>query len=150
MNAKNMALILIIVAMGAGILIKIQQQQKFPSSKSQVNVTIAPYGAWESPLTAASIFERADNISYLLIEDDQLYFIERRASANGRNILVRLNENSNLDQLTSSDISVRSRVHEYGGRPYSIDGENIYYSQFSDQKIYKRSPGGEAQALTRP
>jgi dipeptidyl aminopeptidase/acylaminoacyl peptidase len=148
MNAKNMTLILIVVAMSAGIFITINQQQKSPSSVAQVNVAIAPHGAWESPLTAASIFESADNISYLLIEDDQLYFIERRASANGRNILVRLNENSSPDQLTSSDMSVRSRVHEYGGRPYSIDGKNIYYSQFSDQKIYKRSPGGEAQALT--
>ena len=148
MNAKNMTLILIVVAMSAGIFITINQQQKSPSSVAQVKVAMAPEGAWESPLTAASIFESADNISYLLIEDDQLSFIERSASANGRNILVRLNENSSPDQLTSSDMSVRSRVHEYGGRPYSIDGENIYYSQFSDQKIYKRSPGGEAQALT--
>ena len=29
-----------------------------------------------------------------------------------------------------------------------IDGEDIYYSRFSDQKIYKLSPGTEAQALT--
>ena len=148
MNAKNMTLILIVIAIGVGIFIKIQQQREFADSASQVNVTIAPYGAWESPLTAASMFEGADSVSYLFVDDDRLYFIERRASANGRNILVRLNENSNPEQLTSSDISVRSRVHEYGGRPYLIDGDDIYYSQFNDQKIHKRLPGGETQALT--
>jgi dipeptidyl aminopeptidase/acylaminoacyl peptidase len=148
MNAKNIMLILITVAISAGVFIKIYQQREFADSASQVNVTIAPFGAWESALTAASIFEGADNVSDLSVEDDRLYFIVRKASANGRNILVRLNENSSTEQLTSSDISVRSRVHEYGGRPYSIDGDDIYYSQFSDQKIYKRLPDGEAQALT--
>ncbi len=139
MTTKNITLILIVMAISAGV---------FADSASQVNVTIVPYGAWESPLTAASIFEGADSVSNLLIEDDRLYFIEKRASANGRNILVRLNENGSPEQLTSSDISVRSRVHEYGGRAYSIDGEDIYYSQFSDQKIYRRLPDGGAQALT--
>ncbi len=139
MTSKNIALILVVLAIGAGI---------FTDSVSQVNVTIAPYGAWGSPLTAASIFEGADSVSDLLVEDDQLYFIERRASANGRNVLVRLNEDNSSEQLTSSDISVRSSVHEYGGRPYSIDGNDIYYSQFSDQKIYRRLPDGGAQALT--
>ena len=139
MTTKNITLILIAIMTSAGI---------FTDSASQVNVTIAPYGAWESPFTAASIFEGADSVSNLLIEDDQLYFIERRASANGRNILVRLNKNGSPEQLTPSDISVRSRVHEYGGRAYSIDGEDIYYSKFSDQKIYRRLPDGGDQALT--
>ncbi len=49
MNAKNMTLILIVVAMSAGIFITINQQQKSPSSVAQVNVAIAPHGAWESP-----------------------------------------------------------------------------------------------------
>ena len=148
MTRKNIILILIVAALAIWTLMKTDQQETSPDSGSLDNAKMAPYGSWDSPLTAASIFEGADNVSSLSIEDDQLYFIEARASADGRNILVRLNENGEVDQLTPSDISVRTRVHEYGGRSYVIDGEDIYYSRFSDQKIYKLSPGAEAQALT--
>ncbi len=116
--------------------------------KNTEDFTTATYGSWESPITAASIFEASDNISTLTVEDNELYFIERRASANGRNILVKLDENNQAIQLTPSEISVRSRVHEYGGRPYLVDGNDIYYSQFSDQKIYKLSAESELQVLT--
>lgn len=110
--------------------------------------TIAPYGTWVSPLTALSIFESSDNIGYLTVETNQLYFVEARAAAEGRNILVKLDASGDLQQLTSSSISVRSRVHEYGGRSYLVDGRDIYYSNFVDQKIYRLTPGDEPQPLT--
>jgi tRNA 2-selenouridine synthase SelU len=101
--------------------------------------TTAAYGAWQSPISAASTFEASDNVSYLSVENNQLYFVESKASANGKNILFKLNQKNTAVQLTLSEISVRSRVHEYGGRPYLVDGEDIYYSHFADQKMYRRS-----------
>ena len=108
----------------------------------------APYGSWDSPFSAADIFSGADYVSELFADGDQLYFIEKRASANGRNVLVRLGKDNAVEQLTDSEISVRSRVHEYGGRPFVAAGEEVYYSQFSDQKIYKRTSAGDPQAIT--
>jgi tRNA 2-selenouridine synthase SelU len=46
--------------------------------------TTAAYGAWQSPISAASIFEASDNVSYLSVENNQLYFVESKASANGK------------------------------------------------------------------
>ena len=109
---------------------------------------VAPYGAWASPHSAADIFADADYVSELFADGDQLYFIEKRASANGRNVLVRLGRDNTVEQLTDSEISVRSRVHEYGGRPFVAAGDEIYYSQLTDQKIYKQSRAGELQAMT--
>ncbi|MFQ3198814.1 MAG: dipeptidyl aminopeptidase/acylaminoacyl peptidase [Paraglaciecola sp.] len=106
------------------------------------------YGAWPSPITAASIFEASDNVSYLSVANDQLYFIESKASANGKSILFKLKQNNEGVPLTSDNISVRTRVHEYGGRPYLVVGENIYYSNFTDQKIYRIAQGKPPQALT--
>ncbi|MGI9200143.1 MAG: prolyl oligopeptidase family serine peptidase [Woeseiaceae bacterium] len=119
----------------------------FPYQRGAAEV--APYGAWESPQSAADIFAGTDHVSELFADGDQIYFIEKRASADGRNVLVRLNANNTPEQLTDSAISIRSRVHEYGGRPYVVDGGNIYYSEFSDQKIYLRSADSKPQALTR-
>ena len=62
-----------------------------------------PYGSWSSPQSAADIFAAADYVSDLFADGDQLYFIEKRASANGRNVLVRLGKNNSLEQLTDSE-----------------------------------------------
>jgi dipeptidyl aminopeptidase/acylaminoacyl peptidase len=113
-----------------------------------MNNTTSAYGAWQSPISAASIFEASDNVSSLTVNNNQLYFVESKASANGKNVLFKLNTQNTAVQLTSSDVSVRSRVHEYGGRPYVVDGEDIYYSQFTDQKIYHISQNSTAEAIT--
>jgi dipeptidyl aminopeptidase/acylaminoacyl peptidase len=124
-------------------------QNTSEQNQEPLNITVqAEYGSWESPLTAASIFEDSDSISSLTVANNQLYFIERRASANGRNILAQLDENHSALQLTPSDMSVRSRVHEYGGRPYLVGESDIYFSNFNDQLIYTLSSDAEPQALT--
>jgi len=149
MTTKIWLLALVVVVVGlATIYLVLTRNQGPTDDQSHDSIAIAPYGSWESPLTAASIFGGADSIAELMVANDQLYFIERRASANGRNILVRLNDNNEVEQLTPSDISVRSRVHEYGGRPYTVYGDDIYYSRFSDQKIYRRSVDSGPQPLT--
>lgn len=148
MNARKWALALIIAVIFVVISSKLGQDDMSSDNPSDTDVKVAPYGSWASPLTAASIFEGEDIISELTVDGDYLYFIERKASANGRNVLMRLGEDRTVEQLTSSDFSVRSRVHEYGGRPYAVDGNDIYYSRFGDQRIYRRSNDGDPQALT--
>ena len=145
---KYMLLIIALIVLGYFVFVVATPEETTPAPASQDGVIQAPYGAWESRLTAAKIFEASDDVSALTADGDNLFFIEKRATANGRNILMQLDANDGSEQLTPSDLSVRSRVHEYGGRPYLADGDNIYYSRFTDQKLYRRSPGGEAQALT--
>ncbi|MFT6897933.1 MAG: dipeptidyl aminopeptidase/acylaminoacyl peptidase [Paraglaciecola sp.] len=144
MNTKIIIIISILLLIGAYFLFK--SPTVAPESAEPNKAT---YGAWQSPITAASIFEASDSVSYLTVENDQLYFIESKASANGKSILFKLNQNNEGVQLTSDSISVRTRVHEYGGRPYLVVGEKIYYSQFTDQKIYRISQGEDPQAITR-
>jgi len=143
MNSKIVIIISILVVITVYLVFK--ANSKAPESMSH---TIAAYGAWQSPISAASIFEASDNVSYLTVENNQLYFVESKASANGKNILFKLNQKNTAVQLTSSEISVRSRVHEYGGRPYLVDGEDIYYSHFADQKIYRLSKNTAPEAIT--
>ena len=147
-NTKIIVLVLIVAAIGSWTYLQKPDIENAAMPENLSNIMEAEYGSWESPITAASIFEASDGVSTLTVENNELYFIERRASANGRNILVKLDDNNDLVQLTSSDLSVRTRVHEYGGRPYLVNGDDIYYSQFTDQRIYMLSPESEAQALT--
>ena len=114
---------------------------------SMDSVKFADFGAWESPLTAAFIFKGADSVSSLSTDNNDLYFIERRASANGRNILVKFEGENKANALTPPSLSVRTMVHEYGGKSYFVDGDDIYYSKLRDQVVYKIS-GGEPEAIT--
>jgi dipeptidyl aminopeptidase/acylaminoacyl peptidase len=141
MNAKIVISILLIIT----VYLVFKSTSEVPQP---MNYTTAAYGAWQSPITAASIFEASDNISYLTVANNQLYFVESKASANGKNVLSKLSPQNTAVKLTSSAVSVRSRVHEYGGRPYLVDGEYIYYSQFTDQKIYRISQNSAAEAIS--
>ena len=119
-----------------------------PMNNKSKQSTSAPYGSWNSALTAESIFESSDSIDYLSAGSNALFFVESRASANGRSVLVKLDSKHQAHSISSPQISVRSRVHEYGGRPFLAVGDTIYYSDFSDQRIYQLSPGGEPKPLT--
>jgi dipeptidyl aminopeptidase/acylaminoacyl peptidase len=147
-NIKVIIPALIAVAIGGWLIMSPPENENITSSENPDGMTEAAYGAWESPITAASIFEAADSISTLTVEDNELYFIERQAAANGRNILVKLDANNETIPLTPSELSVRTRVHEYGGRPYLIDGETVYYSNFADQRLYKLAPDADPMPLT--
>jgi hypothetical protein len=46
--------------------------------------------------------------------------------------------------------NVRTRVYEYGGAPYVVVGDTVYYSEFTDQRLYALKPGGSAVPLTPP
>ena len=50
--------------------------------------------------------------------------------------------------VTPAPGNVRSRVHEYGGRPYTVAGGRIAHCEFGDQILYVRDAGGPPRALT--
>ena len=51
--------------------------------------------------------------------------------------------------LTPPGYDVRTRVHEYGGGAYLAAGGVVYFSNLSDQRMYRQVPGSEPQPFTR-
>jgi dipeptidyl aminopeptidase/acylaminoacyl peptidase len=52
-------------------------------------------------------------------------------------VLVRRREDGRHQELTPQGFNVRTRVHEYGGGAYIVAGGQIYFSNFSDQRVYR-------------
>jgi dipeptidyl aminopeptidase/acylaminoacyl peptidase len=52
------------------------------------------------------------------------------------------------EDVTGTDTNVRSRVHEYGGRPYTVAGSFVVFCAFTDQRLYAQKPGAPPRALT--
>src|SRR4030095_11468674 len=53
----------------------------------------------------------------------------------GRNALMSASRGGEPVELTPPDANVRSRVHEYGGRPYAVVDGAIVYADFMDQRL---------------
>jgi hypothetical protein len=117
-----------------------------PDSKLQRS--IAPYGTWKSPLTAARVTAGAQRFDQIALDGDDVYWIEGRASEGGRNVVVKRTPDGRTVDVTPADMNVRSRVHEYGGAAYLVHRGTIYFSNFADQRLYRLTPGGQPQALT--
>ena len=108
----------------------------------------APYGSWKSPITTALIVSGAVGLGQVALEDDNIYWVEMRPAEGGRMVIVRRNADGTTTDVTPPPFSARTRVHEYGGGAFLVADGTVYFSNFSDQRMYRRNPGGEPQAIT--
>lgn len=111
--------------------------------------TEAPYGAWESPITAELTTENAVGLRSVRLDGDDLYWIESRPEEGGRRVIMKMDGEGNIADAIPEGFSSRTRVHEYGGGSYFVDNGTIYFSNHSDQKLYAHIPGGMPNALTQ-
>jgi len=111
---------------------------------------IAPYGSWKSPITSDLIVEGSVGLSQPLFEGNNTYWIEMRPKEAGRNVIVRRNADGVCADVNPPPFNARTRVHEYGGGDYIVSGEIVYFSNFSDQRLYRQDGPNAPEALTAP
>ncbi|MGX5201485.1 prolyl oligopeptidase family serine peptidase [Aliikangiella sp. IMCC44632] len=106
------------------------------------------YGSWPSTLTAEVLADKGRRFGHLALDDSRCYWIEIRAQENGRGALVSADSSGQRTEVLPSDISVRSKVHEYGGGDYCVSKGNVYFSNAKDNQVY-RFAAGELTCLTK-
>jgi len=99
--------------------------------------TIKPYGSWQSSLTADILANKGRRYGHMALDNGSLYWLEVRASEKGRGVLVRSNATTRCEEVLPSDISVRTRVHEYGGGDFTVHNQIIYFSNAADNRVYQ-------------
>jgi dipeptidyl aminopeptidase/acylaminoacyl peptidase len=108
----------------------------------------SPYGSWKSPITSDLIVSESIRLGQIRVDGEDLYWVENRPKEGGRYVIVRRTPDGSWSSLTSPPINVRTRVHEYGGGAYLVDNGVLYYSNFSDQRLYQQTPGDAPRPLT--
>lgn len=128
----------------------------------------APYGTWESPITAKiimgdvcvrdlvisastntaiiiTIYFQSVTFTDVLLDPITLvnYRIEARPS--GRCALV--NTTDNKDVLSDDKWDVQTQVHDYGGAAAIVHGGTVYFSNNTDGRVYSLKEG-TPQAIT--
>lgn len=111
---------------------------------------VAPYGSWKSPITTDIIVSEIIGLAQLILDGQDIYWIEMRPSEGGRSVIVQRTQEGSIDSLTPPSFSARTRVHEYGGGDYTVNQRTIYFSNFADQRIYRQLPDAEPQPITPP
>jgi acetyl esterase/lipase len=95
------------------------------------------YLDWKSPIKIENIFSDLIRLRCVSVERDNIYFIEGRPVEKGRNVIVKIDSQGNEKDLLPSPFNARTRVHEYGGKSYTVKNGIVYFANFDDQRIYK-------------
>jgi dipeptidyl aminopeptidase/acylaminoacyl peptidase len=105
-----------------------------------------PCGAWPSPLSPERAAAGAVALSYPTAHGGTLYWIEGRPAERGRSVLMAQRPGAAAHEVLPADANVRSRVHEYGGMPYVLVGDQLVWSRFEDQRLCAQPVSVECKA----
>lgn len=120
---------------------------------------VRAYGSWPSPIDSGSLVAGARAISAPRIVGDRLYWLERRPSEAGRQVVMRGSlagltaggpaaQLADLGKASPPGVDVRTRVHEYGGGEYTVWRDWIFFVDDADRRVHGGPIGGPARPLT--
>ncbi len=109
---------------------------------------VAPYGSWKSPITSDLIVAESITFAEIVLDGNDIYWVESRPSEGGRYVVVRWMPDGKTLDVTPPPFNARTRVHEYGGGAVAIADGVVYFSNFADQRLYRQQPGGAPVPLT--
>ncbi len=112
----------------------------------------APFGWWPSPWKVGVVAGGKVSRSGLQADGDAVYWSESRPDEGGRSVVVRSRPGEVPTDVSPPGVSVRSRVHEYGGAPATVVGDELLYVDDADQGWYRTTmregEGSHPVALT--
>lgn len=111
-----------------------------------VRVT-APFGRWESPVTADLVAGQTIGLGALQADGDTLFWLEARPAEAGRSVLVRRMPDGGIADLTPPPFNVASRVHEYGGGAYTVRDGRVAFSDKHDDAVWLIEDGAEPRRI---
>lgn len=106
------------------------------------------FGSWASPVTSQLLVGDVVALTFPLVEAGAHFWIESRPSESGRNVLVRRDANGVTADVFGSEFAARTLVHEYGGLCYAVHGSTVYFSNFSDQRLYRIDGDSQPVVIT--
>jgi len=109
---------------------------------------VAPHGCWKSLITSALIVSETIGLGPVVLDGEESYWIEMRPAEGGRNVIVRYTKDGQTHDVTPSPFNARTRVHEYGGGTFVVADGAVYFSNFADQRLYRKTTDAEPQPLT--
>ncbi|TMC24124.1 MAG: S9 family peptidase [Chloroflexi bacterium] len=109
---------------------------------------VAPYGSWRSPISADLIVTETMGLGMIVLDGADTYWIEMRPTEGGRSVIVRHTAEGVVADITPQGFNARTRVHEYGGGDFTVHNGAVYFTNFTDQRLYRQAPGAAPEPIT--
>jgi dipeptidyl aminopeptidase/acylaminoacyl peptidase len=112
--------------------------------------TVAPYGAWASPIDAAAVARSGRRLAGATIaEDGAVWWAEGRPTEGGPVVLMRRPPGGEPEAATPEGTNVRTRAHEYGGGAWRlVEPDLVVFVDFADQRLHRQRLGSEPVAIS--
>ena len=108
-----------------------------------------PYGSWQSPITSDLIVSGGIGLELVGLDEDTVYWTEARPTEAGRVVIVQRASNGATSDVIPPPFNARTRVHEYGGGAVLVAAGVVFFSNFTDQQLYRVRRDAEPQPLTK-
>ncbi|MCK4762203.1 MAG: S9 family peptidase [Candidatus Aminicenantes bacterium] len=118
-------------------------------------------GSWSSSITADMIAGGAVSFKDLVVEGDNIFWVESRPDEQGRYVVMRYSagedkKEEKIKNITPNGFSARSIIYSYGGGALAVSGDTVYFSNYNpatypktaDQRIFKQSGGKMPEPIT--
>ncbi|NJP97192.1 S9 family peptidase [Nonomuraea sp. FMUSA5-5] len=104
---------------------------------------------WPSPISTRDVAGSSVRPGWPVAMGGRVWWTEDRPDEGGRTVIVRRAADGTRRDLLPAPWCARTRVHEYGGRPYAVtpDGD-VVFANLKDQRLYLLADGGEPRPLT--
>ncbi|GAA1324978.1 S9 family peptidase [Pseudonocardia xinjiangensis] len=113
-----------------------------------MTITELPYGSWPTPITSELVVTASARLSELRVDGSDIVWSEGRPADAGRVQLVRRAADGTTTDLLPAGMNARTAVHEYGGAAWWVRDRVLWFSEWSDQRLYRLAPGADPVALT--
>jgi dipeptidyl aminopeptidase/acylaminoacyl peptidase len=112
----------------------------------------APYGSWDSSVTVDLLLKGTVHMRNQMVrwDGDDLYWSELRPYEAGRIVVCRRAADGAISDITPPGFNARTRVHEYGGGHFAVSGGIVWFTNYSDQRLYRQDGNGTPRAITLP
>jgi dipeptidyl aminopeptidase/acylaminoacyl peptidase len=118
------------------------------SNSATTKPTIAPYGAWRSPISSQMLVQGAVRFGDMATDGETLYWVEGRPEEQGRYAIVRRTPDGKLGDILPAPFSARTTVHEYGGGALAAAGGKVFFTNYADQRLWQIQNHEAPQPIT--
>ncbi|MFN8169383.1 MAG: prolyl oligopeptidase family serine peptidase [Candidatus Nanopelagicales bacterium] len=94
-----------------------------------------PYGTWPSPISALDVARAESLLDEVAIVDGATWWLETRPAEQGRHVLMR-SAASGAVEVSPPGWSIRTRLHEYGGRAWTATPAGVVVVRWDDQRLW--------------
>ena len=96
-----------------------------------------PYGSWPSTITSQTLTQGLSQLNEPKLVDDICYWLESSPENKGCTVIMCQDKFGEIATVSPRAMNVRTRIHEYGGGSYCIHNNYAYFTNDSDQRVYR-------------